>query len=312
MLLIECGPTNTRFSFKENNVEMPFIRRTFLALKDYEGDVVYYQHDIALPFPFGECLREVKESYVMGLSKINLTRMTWELGREKLFFGNKRWIILHNTLNEEFFIKYCSTKRYKYEHFIREGLMKTRYITQLLVSHCDIEEMGMEPNSNPKYDLMYVGKEKDKFRTQLILQYYDSPKIRSCIIGKWKSKPWRYIEYLGVRGKQGETIRFYNSALATVFVPTEYMKKGGILTSRITQALLGGCVVFIHRDIYGIEKLVDPRIQNVCIVTPSEFEDKLEVLKSVDLETRKFIVELERKYLLKRYCDFDWNRLLHW
>jgi len=314
VLVIECGPTNTRYDFTENGVTMPFIRRTFLALRDYEGDVVYYQHDIDLPIPFGECLRNVSDEYVRTLADINLTRMARELGGEKLFFGEKRWIILHNALREWFVLEWCSREsRYSYLTFFMEGLIKLRYIPQLLVSQFDIEELGMQPRDSPPYDLMYVGSQKDEFRTRLLLRYYDSEKLRSCLIGKWRDRPWRHIEYQGVRGRQGDTIRYYNSAYATVFVPTRYMAEGGILTSRITQALLGGCAVFIHSDIYGIDKMVPSSIRDLTLVSSrSDVEEKVELLKRGGREMREFIVELQRRHLLGRYCDYNWQSILRW
>ncbi|RLI96201.1 MAG: hypothetical protein DRP00_05700 [Candidatus Aenigmatarchaeota archaeon] len=313
VLVIECGPTNTRFSFEENGIEMPFIKRTFLALADYEGDVVYYQHDILLPFPFGECLRDVEYNYVKSLSPINLTRMCYELGREILFFDNKRWIVLHNVLNEDFFLDFCNGKRYTYRKFYEDGVLKPRYISQTLISKFDKEELGVEPKPSPAYDLMYVGREKDKLRTELLLKYYDCEELKSCLIGEWKNKPWKHIVYLGVRGKQGDTIRFYNNSYATVFIPTEYMAKGGILTSRICQALLGGCIVFVHRDIYGIDKLVHGNIRDLTLVgNRSELLEKVKIVKSLDIEDREFIVEQQLKYLTSTYYEQNWNRILRW
>jgi len=313
VLIIECGPTNTRFCFSENGVEMPFIKRTFLALKDYEGIVVYFQHDIELPFPFGECLRNVSEDYVRSLSPINLTRMCWELGKEKLFFKNKRWIVLHHCLNEEFFLEYCSGARYRYKDYCEMGLIKPRYLYPLLISRYDLLELYLSPREYPAFDLMYVGREKDKLRTQLLLKFFDHREFSTCLIGEWEHKPWRYIIYLGVRGKQGDCTRYYNNAYATIFIPTEVMRRGGILTSRIYQALLGSCTTFIYHDIYGIEKLVSPKIRNFVLVRDrEEFVEKVRLVKSLDVEDREYLVDLELKHLVKFYTSINWKTLFKW
>ena len=145
-IFMECGCTNTLFN--QGNI----LRRAGDLIKNHKGNIVYYEHDATLPFPFDAFNRK----YRTEVSPLNLYNIFSGIDVWK----DKTWTHLSHTHPEklDILIEKKSGVRYNYRGYKNKITWKT-----IPLCYSEIEPF-FEPNKKPIHDIVYVGSERDKNR----------------------------------------------------------------------------------------------------------------------------------------------------
>ena len=306
VLVVECGPTNTRFGSREE----PYILHTAKLLDKYEGRVVYWQHDGKLSFPFGEVFK-TKRMSKEDIARYGPTHFPYIFGNYDVM-KNKEWKILHSALNEEKFLKNTYTRDGSSYWDFRD-ILNFEFITP---GHSNINPL-LEIKDNPKWDCMFVGGEfsgsmksgtKKISRFEDIKIFCDRSEIKFALIGRWYEetiKKFDHIKYLGRLGNHGDVYYFYNDSYTCLWVQGKYYNEIGWIVPRPIDALRGGSIPLADERIYGIKKFYDPDY----VVNPDNILDKIEEIKNLTPEDRH---ELRLKLLSKfpKWLEMDWEKIL--
>jgi len=302
VLLIECGPTNTQFSYKSSvpgyqtkfGTSTPYIWRVFDLIDQFEGHVIYYQHDIKLGFPFLETTREPTP----GVARNNLTRM----GSEVDFWENKDWTIMTHALDPSTLEDHFSEiRRYSYDEFPLSW-------TVVPICYSDNVDLRFEPRREEslKHDLVHVGsgdrsaERREKIWDRLDLSDWDV----GIVGGGWREEGWDRgdIFYHGRVGDHGDVYEIQNWAAATLQIGDPLFEDVEMITGRICAGARGGNIVLIDDDL-ATGRYIDPHWH---VSDRDDIRDRLEEISEMSYEER---LETNERQLdrLSQWTDFDWN-----
>lgn len=296
VLLIENGTTNTMFSYNDNGITIPFIKRTFDIIDKWSGKIVYLQWDADLPFPFGESNAIQSE----GVSDRNLTKM----GNAVDMFTNKTWRVLTTALNAEELKRRYDCNRCRYSEFVTD-------IISIPLCYSPESDLRFSASPNPKYDSIYIGTESDSYRNKLLSNYINTKK--TCLIGKWSdevlTKYLPYVQYGNVVEGHSNVYKLYNSAYTTVQCGEKGWVQLDHMTSRFFQALGGGCIPLLI-DSYSNE-FVSTYLPNNTYHIKSK-EKYNEIVSEILSWTKEQRDEQISKIVLhnKKWVDLNWELLL--
>ena len=288
-LFMECGSTNTLFNQGE------ILRRVAQLIKNHRGNVIYYEHDATLPFPF----EVFNMDYRHDLSPLNLGNIfsgvdVWE---------GKKWTHLSHIHPEKVdtLIDKKSGVRYDYKKYKDRITWKT-----IPLCYSEIEPF-YESKVEPKYDVVYVGSERDKNRRKKLLKFIDVP--NGIVIGKWEAKNtkvFKSLRFVGQQGKQGACYGYYNDAYLSMLVSDKIYEELGHMQHRPIEIIRGGAVALADVDIFGVERYFDSEF---IVSEKKEVEDWILYLKECGVDERKKI-QTKQLSRFKEWKDLDWKDIL--
>lgn len=299
VLFIESGPPNTLFSYKSDIPDYrmkfgkatPFIWRVFDLIDNFEGHVMYFQHDLKLGFPFHEATREPTP----GVAEVNLTKM----GSQVDFFENKEWTMVSNCLNpsavDEYYSEYT---RFSYDEYDFNW-------TIIPSAYSENVDLRFEPrDDNLKYDLIYVGAgDRSSYRREKIKKFYQHEEYDVGIVGgKWDEYEEDYMYYHGYVGDHGDVYEIQNWGMATVILGCELFEDAEMMASRIATTVRGGNIVMMDEDL-ATGYYVD---EEWHVSSKEDVKENIEYLKSLDYEERRQI-NLDQQKKINKWVDYDWE-----
>ena len=292
VLFIEMGVPNTTYTFNNGVEEKSLVKRCAEVIDKFEGKVIYYQHGI-LPFPFNISKPEGHES------ELNLkTIFNFDL------FRNKEWTILHHFLNEEEFKK--SNKEYENKP------LDFKFIP-LCYSKID---PFYKIRPNPEWDCLFIGsqwdsasKSRGQARPDEISQFYDTPKYKTAVIGKWDEKTveqFKFLKYLGQLGKHGDAYRYWNNSWSCVWTTSKKIRNLGLIPTRPIMVILSGSLLLADSSIFNINTL----IPNTYLVSNSdEVLQHIATAKATSIEEREEERQKQLSYF-KTWDELDWTKII--
>jgi len=258
-------------------------------LDNYNGNVLFYQHgDLHyLSFPFGEAMNSTESTSAMHLKNIL---------SHKTVMG-KKWAIYTHASETQEMAKLANTVKCQYED-------AEVPIVFTPIGYSKNFDRQQKPKRTPcKYDLLYIGNQKsDNNREKKLFKFLSNTGLNVAVIGNWTHKGMvEGINFLGRLGGHGEIYDFYNDALATIQIGDKGFQQIGMQTTRITQAIMSGTVLFADSEIKGTEKYILP---NNIVDSKERLVDELKKLKAMDQAEVEKLCEQQKSFLK------TWHELL--
>ena len=285
ILVIEQGTDNVRYAYHNGKEEISYIRRTFECLNNYSGKVVYYQHG-CLPFPFRT--EDASVDTINNLRNLNKRNDLW---------SNKEWTIWHHFSNIDEYLKITPN----YEPFLSKLNFKFT-----MLPYSDIEPW-FSINPKPKWDSLFIGSQWDSRSTKQgfrryeeIANLYDMRDLKSAIIGKWDDKGmshFKHTKFLGMKGKHGDAYRFWNDAYTCIYTTSKFIKKAGLIPTRLTMCNRGGAILLMDTAVDCQRLLPD----EFAVTYKKDVLNNLKIIKQLSPEERDQI----RRRQLKRFPKWD-------
>lgn len=284
ILLIEQGTDNVRFAYFDGEKEISFIKRTFDCISNYSGNIIYYQHG-CLPFPFET--KDASVETVLNLRNLNKRSELWK---------DKFWTIWHHFTNFNEYLPLSS-----YEPFVDK--LNFKYT---MLPYSDIEPW-YNINPKPQYDSLFIGAQWDSRsvkqgfeRTEEVRKLYDIKGLNNAIMGKWEDKgmkDFKHVKFLGITGKHGDAYRYWNDSYTCIYTTSKYIKKAGLLPTRLTMANRGGSILLLDTTCDCAKILSDDWV----VTTQEDVKNKINLIKGMSVAERDSI----RKKQLYRFPKWD-------
>lgn len=304
VLFIESGPPNVLYGSEYGVVEYdrkfdgdtPHIWRTFDCVDRFEGHVFYWQHDLKLPFPFGEATKEMTP----GVSARNLTRM----GNEVDFHKNKEWSVGSYCFNPAVVEEEYDGKRFAYDRFDFEWTIIPCGYSENIDQRFD-----PRPWDEMEHEMIYIGSgDRSQYRRDRVWEYYDDPGYDSGIIGaKWdefkRNSP--NLKFHGPVGGHGDVYRISNWAGVSVMMGCELFERAKMMTPRAMNGIMGGNVVLCDEPMYSGYHFDEKYV----VSSTEDVQEQMEEIKQLSAEERKEIQE-EQLSTWDKWTDYDWTKIL--
>jgi hypothetical protein len=289
VMWLENGSDNTIFCFGKTYKESYFYH-TCSVLSEFQGKCVYHQHG-EMPFPFGEQFNEVSPN----VSDSNQRKILHELDVQK----DKDWLIITPAEDTEAFRQYYNSNRRKY------GDLHLKIMNVPLCYDKNCYPL-LPVKEKPQYPLLYVGMERDGNRTKKLIKFYSNHDFKSTVIGRWKKREGKNIDYLGQQGKFWETYNFLNDSYASVQIADKAFEKLGMPTARIFQTVFSGAVLLMDAEIRCMDKYVD---RDYRVFESHDVAIKVKEVMNMSLQERE---EVREKQLskFKTWDSVNWDEVL--
>lgn len=287
-LFIECGHTNTTFDNGK------IINRTAQLIKHHTGHVLYLEHGVQLPFPFGDFNQEYRKE----VSKFNMGNIFANIDP----FLDKQWTHLSNIHPDkiELLQERTNSPRNRYKDFADKIEWKT-----IPVSYTPLEPF-FSPKEKPKYDIMYVGNTKDKNRKLKIKKFIDIK--NSVVISRHPGieEVTDHIKYLGSSKVFAQCYEHYNDSYLSVVIGNKLFEEVGMVQHRPIDIIRGGAVALVDADIYGCDRYFDDEF---IVHDQTDVERWLAYLKDADIDERKKI-QTSQLSKFNKWEDYDWKKIV--
>lgn len=230
VLIIEASTTNIRYGGKA-------ILRIRDVLERYAGTVIFYHHsDRESGFPIGAIV-DGEGSNFKGVS--HLDPMNYKRLFENVNYDDKRWVLWTHA-NPQILQEKMESNRFRYSKFNDMFMFRLGYSKNFDYT------TRIKPFSKRKYDLVYIGREKTKYRTEQILKLYGDDDCKRLLYGLWENPP-KEFDYAGFVPGQGNMYAqgLYEDAVASIVTGDKFFLETGMMTTRVVQSIRAGCITFV-------------------------------------------------------------------
>lgn len=306
ILFIECGSTNTKWSYTLDGQDVSYIWRCIDAVANFEGKVVFFLHSPLLPFPFSDAYSPPDKK----LDHRNLRQMFKVIGGPDALFKNKEWVILSVSPNFDIVKEIAS-----HGHGFTTEIFDQGYATMKFfpLGYSDIDPL-LPINPNPKWDAIFIGTKQTagtgssgsggKYcKLPRIRDFYDHQLFRSVIFGNWERDDFKYARVMGQNKDMHSSYVLRNNAWVSVVACAKGFRHIGMMFSRSIQIPRSGTLCLGDRSIKNIEDQIDPVFH---VGSAEEMVERLEWIKDQTVEDR----EVLRKGQLENFTkwkDRNWE-----
>jgi hypothetical protein len=239
LLVVECGPTNVTYMMSyAKGQQMSSVAYANQIISNYKGIVFYVHTDPALPLTF------FPEYYTIAFTNEYL-----KYGGFYNLQHQKTWAVLTPALNTELVADYYIGARDNYKELENAGLITIEH----LEPHygCLYDWGTFQTVWKPKYDLSYVGAERNRLAKFEKFMAKPGKQIKANLWGRWTDPTiakYPSVTYHGQLGK-GLSREVYNDSVATIIIADIMCEKLGWITGRFFETITAQSVPLVDIDL---------------------------------------------------------------
>jgi hypothetical protein len=270
-LVVECGPQSLIYHGStlphDKSPNIPHLVRANSVISQYEGLVLYFQHDLELGFCF--TLESLAPSFfIRGYDKL--------YGNSASLTKNKTWVVITQPYRPKRFIELYSDTRSPYEALNIPAETFT-------IATLAIPKEPILPRRNPKSSLVYCGNWRKRMNYPSIADlafYLNQAPRHSAVYGEWPYEVKKLIGKIEFRGAApaGYQAKFMNRGAFGILIGGKKICETDTLSGRYYEHLSGGAVMLLEerfRHLIGQHGSYFPRIPEELLVSGDTAQQKM-------------------------------------